>query len=130
MDILKVSSKSNPVSVAGAIAGNSNTTTSQVQREVHLYTFVLKVNDISNPSWVIQLPSLNVAEEVAATFMIFCQGITPKEEPTEVIVESIPKKSDDNIKIDKFEEIKKYKELFDMGIISQEEFDNKKKELI
>ena len=31
---------------------------------------------------------------------------------------------------DKFEEIKKYKELLDMGIITQEEFDAKKKELL
>ena len=31
---------------------------------------------------------------------------------------------------DKFEEIKKYKELLDQGIISQEEFDDKKRELL
>ena len=32
--------------------------------------------------------------------------------------------------IDPVEEIKKYKELLDLGIISQEEFDEKKKDLL
>ena len=32
--------------------------------------------------------------------------------------------------LDKFEEIKKYKELLDLNIITQEEFENKKKELL
>lgn len=32
--------------------------------------------------------------------------------------------------MDKFEEIKKYKELFDSGVITQEEFEKKKKELL
>ena len=36
----------------------------------------------------------------------------------------------DKPKIDPIEEIKKYKELLDTGIISQEEFDKKKKELL
>ena len=34
------------------------------------------------------------------------------------------------VKQDKFEEIKKYKELLDLNIITQEEFDTKKKELL
>lgn len=33
-------------------------------------------------------------------------------------------------KIDPVDEIKKYKELLDLGVISQEEFDKKKKELL
>ena len=36
----------------------------------------------------------------------------------------------DKIKTDPIEEIKKYKELLDSGIINQEEFDKKKKELL
>lgn len=32
--------------------------------------------------------------------------------------------------MDPFEEMKKMKEMLDMGIISQEEFDEKKKELL
>lgn len=39
--------------------------------------------------------------------------------------------TNDNLpQIDKFDEIRKYKELLDEGIISQEEFDKKKKELL
>ena len=43
-----------------------------------------------------------------------------------------PKKSENNANNsdDKFEAVKKYKELLDMGIISQEEFDFKKAELL
>ena len=33
-------------------------------------------------------------------------------------------------KIDKFDELKKYKELFDQNIISQEEFEEKKKKIL
>lgn len=36
----------------------------------------------------------------------------------------------DNERIDKYEEIKKLKELLDMGIITTDEFDNKKRELL
>ena len=35
-----------------------------------------------------------------------------------------------SVQYDKFEEIKKYKELLDLGIITQEEFEEKKKELL
>lgn len=37
---------------------------------------------------------------------------------------------DKDSNLDKLEEIKKYKELLDLGIIDQNEFDNKKKELL
>ena len=39
-------------------------------------------------------------------------------------------KSKEESKKDPIEEIKKYKELLDSGIINQEEFDKKKKELL
>lgn len=39
-------------------------------------------------------------------------------------------KEEKEVKVDSIEEVKKYKELLDMGIISQEEFDKKKKELL
>ena len=38
--------------------------------------------------------------------------------------------TNNSIGVDKFDEISKYKELLDEGIISQEEFDKKKKELL
>lgn len=45
------------------------------------------------------------------------------------LFEKIGKKLDKNEESDPFEEIKKYKELLDMGIISQEEFEEKKHQL-
>lgn len=39
------------------------------------------------------------------------------------------KEAQSNNGLDKFEEIKKYKELLDVGIITQKEFESKKKEL-
>lgn len=49
-----------------------------------------------------------------------------------IISQERVKLSEDNqkLKIDKFEEIKRYKELLDMGIITQEEFEGKKKDLL
>lgn len=37
---------------------------------------------------------------------------------------------DNGVVLDKFEQVKKYKDLFDSGIITQEEFDKKRKELL
>ena len=59
--------------IAGAVAGNVKSKTSQSQKEIHHYMLVLKVNDIITPSFVIELPSLQTAEEVAATLAIICQ---------------------------------------------------------
>ena len=38
--------------IAGAVAGNGKSKTSQFQKEIHHYILVLKVNDIMNPSFV------------------------------------------------------------------------------
>lgn len=44
--------------------------------------------------------------------------------------EETPAKSNNTTENDNIEEIKKYKELLDSGIITQEEFEKKKKELL
>ena len=50
------------------------------------------------------------------------------ENETPHVQESVPQK---DVEVDKrFDDIKKYKELLDLGIITQEEFDAKKKELL
>lgn len=46
------------------------------------------------------------------------------------LIDKIGKKIEKSEKSDPVEEIKKFKELLDLGIISQEEFDEKKKELL
>ena len=114
--------------IAGAVAGNNKSTTSQSQKEIHHYTLALKVNDILKPSFVIELVSLQIAEEVAATFAIICQADNQAKADDELVAE--PKFDKEEQKPDKFEEIKKYKELLDVGIISQEEFEIKKKEIL
>jgi hypothetical protein len=110
--------------IAGAVAGNGKSKTSQSQKEIHHYMLVLKVNDIINPSFVIELPSLQTAEEVAATLAIICQFESKIEENDEL------ESDKNNSHLDRFDEIKKYKELLDVGIITQEEFENKKKNLL
>jgi hypothetical protein len=110
--------------IAGAVAGNGKSKTSQSQKEIHHYMLVLKVNDIITPSFVIELPSLQTAEEVAATLEIICQFENKIEENDEL------ESDKNNSHLDKFDEIKKYKELLDVGIITQEEFENKKKKLL
>lgn len=107
--------------VAGAIAGNSKAATNQSQKEVHHYILTLTVNDIINPAFVIELSSLQIAEEVVATFVILCHNESQFKEDLKIIEDS---------KLDKFEEIKKYKELLDIGIITQEEFEIEKKKIL
>lgn len=111
--------------VAGAVAGNSKSSTTSVQKEIHHYTLVLKVNDILRPSFVIEMADVNVAEDVAGTLLILLKN-RKDSKPAETIEEKPSKKED----FDKFAEIKKYKELLDSGIISKEEFEQKKKELL
>ena len=118
--------------IAGAVAGNNNSTTSQSQKEIHHYTLSLKVNDILNPTFVIELSSLQIAEETAATFAIICQADKSVDNQNE-IEDALFSKSEmdkDNTNLDKFTEIKKYKELLDIGIITPEEFEIKKKEIL
>ena len=114
--------------IAGAIAGNGKASTNQSLKEIHHYTLSLKVNDILQPAFVIELESLQIAEEVAATFAIICQSYNRTEESDELIAESQSVKTAS--KLDKFDEIKKYKELLDAGIITQEEFEIEKKKLL
>ena len=112
--------------VAGALAADQNQTTQSSQREIHHYLLVIKVDDILNPSYVTELPSVQVAEEIGSTLFLI-QNSNNKHQPDD-IKELEPKT--DSIKEDKFIEIKKYKELLDAGIITQEEFDAKKKEIL
>ncbi len=116
--------------IAGAVAANKNSNTSHSQKEVQHYTFVLRVNDILNPAYVLELPSLLAAEEIAATFEIICQDSIQGEETCELLEEQRPEATVEKFNPDKFEEIKKYKELLDLGIISQEEFEIEKKRIL
>ena len=131
--------------VAGAVAGNSKSKTTQSQKEIHHYTLALKINDISCPSFVVKLKSLEMAEQATATLDIISQNDNEVEtnekaieEAVQEVVEKAAPKTFEEVthkptkenNLDKFEEIKKYKELLDMGIITQEEFDVQKKRIL
>ena len=55
---------------------------------------------------------------------------TEKLNQPQPVVSLEEKNKPDNIEADNIEKIKKYKELLDMGIITQDEFETKKKELL
>ena len=105
--------------VAGAAAGNSKSRTTGKQREIHHYKLILMLNDLKKPSYILDLDSIEVVGNIKAVLSMIVKGNEREEKA------AVKDKTDD-----KFEEIKKYKELLDSGIISQEEFDNKKKELL
>ena len=77
---------------------------------------------IAKPVYILETESLETIEEIAFILdsLYFKDKIKEQSEPEPV----------HNDKNDKFEEIKKYKELLDSGIITQEEFEQKKKELL
>ena len=112
--------------IAGAIAGNAKSTTTETQTEIHHYTLVLKVNDLLKPSFVIDLDSIQIAEDVAATLYILSDECNTNNSKKQLATESKTQESN----LDKFEEIKKYKELLDEGIITKEEFEKKEKRII
>ena len=114
--------------IAGAIASNSDSTTTQTQKEIHHYSLVLRVNDLIKPSFIINLDSIQVAEDVATSLTILTKS--EKSNANHDAKDESEKIVKQEASFDKFEEIKKYKDLLDNGIITQEEFDAKKKELL
>ena len=96
------------------------------QKEIHHYSLVLKVNDLTKPSFIVNIDSVQIAEDVVTSLDILV-GNTKKIVAEETTQPEAPKEAP---KLDKFDELKKYKELLDAGVITQEEFDKKKKELI
>ena len=109
--------------VAGAVAGNSKGKTTSSQKEIHHYSLVLKVNDFQKPSFIVSLDSEEIAEEVVTIFDLLVGNAAVKQDSKR---SSVPTDSS----LDSFEQMKKYKELLDAGIISQQEYDAKKKELL
>ena len=109
--------------MAGSLAASQKTSSSQ--KEVHHYTLLIKVKDINRASYYMPIDTVQLAEEVITILDIIIGKGNPKE--IEAAKEApAPKKEE----VDKFAEIKKYKDLLDSGIITQEEFDKKKSELL
>lgn len=114
-----------------------NDSKEETRKTLHKYTFVLRLNDLKFPSYVAKDISIEVAEELGNTFAIIYSNnsgvielnkTTKKKEKEEAPVKEIA--TVESPQYDKFEELKKYKELLDAQIITQEEFDAKKKELL
>lgn len=126
-----------------------NSSVQEKRGVVHKYTFIVRLNDLKFPSFVAKDISLEEMEDLGTTFAILLQHKqqaesivktrtevrqevidVPEEQPKEITHEE-PKAIEQRAEsFDKFEEIKKYKDLLDNGIITQEEFDAKKKELL
>ncbi len=110
--------------MAGGMAASQKTKSSQ--KEIHHYTLLIKVNDINRASYYMPIDTVQLAEEVITILDIIIGKGKPKEIEEQVETNPVQKEE----KIDKFAEIKKYKDLLDSGIITEEEFEQKKKELL
>lgn len=112
--------------MAGSIGASQKTSSTQSQKEVHHFNLIIKVKDIEKASYYLSFEDAKIAEEVITVLDFVIGHDQVNEEPEAIEVKEAPKEE----KIDKFAEIKKYKELLDAGIITQEEFDQKKGELL
>ena len=117
--------------VAGAVLGRNRTTsvakengTQQIQ---HNYSLILKFNNIENPVINVRLESEKVADEIS-TLLLLITKMDNNIKFEEVVEETNEKQTQNNVSA--AEEIRKYKELLDDGIITQAEFDAKKKQLL
>lgn len=113
---------------AGMMAGGMSASqkTKSSQKEIHHYTLLIKVKDINKASYYMPIDTVQLAEEVITVLDIIIGKGKPKEIEEQVEAKPVQKEE----KADKFAEIKKYKDLLDSGIITQEEFEQKKKEIL
>ena len=111
--------------IIGAMAGTGN---KKINNTVHSET--ITTNDLietKSPA-TLSLKKLSSNENVIIEFECdskirdFILPLIPKSNENTV--------SDSKLTADPYEELKKLKELLDMGIVTQEEFDKKKKELL
>lgn len=100
----------------GAIVGaNTGTKKTKYDNQTE-FSIIIKLKNISEPCVQIKIKyDEKIANEIVAVI--------------EIILEQ-KNEAKQNKENDKFEEIKKFKELYDLGIITQDEFENKKKELL
>lgn len=114
--------------LAGAIAGGTSKKSKQVCTKLEIK---ITTKNIDNPVIYITLLNTEFKKDsfVYKTAYKSVQNILSK---FQIIVNQLENNSDieKNENISVTDEIKKYKELLDMGAISQEEFDEKKKQLL
>lgn len=95
-------------------------------KDVYVYKIVLSLNDIDASSIDIHLLHKKMLNYSKDFFEIESVG----QEITQFLDKIVTKSDTNNQKTNNLDEIKKLKELLDMEAISQEEFDEKKKELL
>lgn len=116
--------------LAGAIAGGTSKKTKQVCNKLQIKVttknidrpiiYITLINSETKKSGFIYNQAEKSVQEILSKFQIIVNEL---EEEKKI-------KKDSNNAISPTDEIKKYKELLDMGAISEEEFNEKKKELL
>lgn len=118
--------------LAGAIAGGSSKKTKQICTKLQIKITTRNANrpvvylslidtEFKKDSFVYKQASKTI-QDILSKFQIIIDELEKQN--------NIANEEKENRLISPVDEIKKYKELLDMGVISQEEFDKKKKELL
>lgn len=127
-------SKAIPV-IGGVISGTINFASMMPMARKLNDTLDKAIFDYSDEEFEKDIESLSnetgeVSEEEKQNFKEkFAEGFNKTKDSVSNLFSKVGNNKD-KIKTDPIEEIKKYKELLDSGIINQEEFDKKKKELL
>jgi hypothetical protein len=127
--------------VGGVIAGEAGAIVGATTRSKTVTSFVVRINsnNLQHPAYDIPLINSNTsvdskeyklavtfANDVQASIKSIVFNQTPENAPKQMI----NKASSSNSRVGVAEEIKKFKELMDDGIITKEEFEAKKKQLL
>ena len=83
--------------------------------------YITFINAETKKNSMLYKTSYNIAQEIISTLNVICQGIS-----NELNVEEIPSQNE----VSAADEILKFKQLMDEGIITSEEFESKKKQLL
>ena len=116
--------------MAGAMGASQKTNSKSTSKEIHHYTLVLKVNDIIHPSYVCELASIEMAEEIAGTLSIIDNAKKDAKEESVEVEETKSEEKQTNLDTTDIEKLKKYKDLYDSGVITKEQFEKKRDELL
>ena len=125
-----------PGLIAGAVVGKRQTKTVTNQKLIEqknsTYSLLLRINDLNNPSIIIKIETFEIAEQITAILLIMLEKknkniLEEKMKVDESLNEDVEEVDSKN---DKFLEIRRFKELMDEGIITEQDFEKKKKEIL
>ena len=122
-------------SIGGGIIGNSGIgigiSHSTTKSKIEGISFKINLYDANYPNYIIPL----VANEKVDTTSQFCKKINMFIEQLKSVLDTIIRDNDHNynsttIKTTVTDDLKEYKDLYDSGVITQEEFEAMKKQLL